>query len=428
MKRHFFVSVFTFGFFISAVSGGASQRTNAVQWAKPLAQDSVTVHQVREHGDPDKWICVGSPDLTRLPNGRLIASMELWLQMPGNGIEGGIDYPNHCLIKASDDDGKTWKQISTTSVTWGSLFTVNEALYLIGNNPHTRSIIIVRSVDGGQTWSEEVALFDDSKYHGAPTPVLIKNGFAYRAFEDTNRPFSSLVVAGDLSKDLLDPASWRMSNKVSASQNVEALMRGPLDKPVEWIEGNIIEVKNEMLVLLRTGIGLERVTGIAGVCQLTDDGENLNYRFLQYHAMPGGQNKFDIVYDPLTDFHWSCVVIVPDSYQDPEPLAAKGFKGPPGNMRRILMLVYSRDALNWFQAGCVAMSKNPMESFHYSSQLIDGDDLLVLSRTSLGGELPYNNHDSNQITLHRVKDFRRLALDLTPDFSFRANEAPMGED
>ncbi|MCA9441858.1 MAG: hypothetical protein KC964_13700, partial [Candidatus Omnitrophica bacterium] len=76
MKRHFFVSVFTFGFFISAVSGGASQRTNAVQWAKPLAQDSVTVHQVRENEKEGEWICVGSPDLTRLPNGRLIASME----------------------------------------------------------------------------------------------------------------------------------------------------------------------------------------------------------------------------------------------------------------------------------------------------------------------------------------------------------------
>jgi len=405
-----------------AVTANAEEESNiAFAWGKPMAQEFVTVHEVRESGKADEWICVGSPDLIRLSDGRLIASMELWLQMPGNGIEGGIDYPNHCLIKASDDNGKTWNQISTTGVTWGSLFQANGALYLIGNNPHKRSIILVRSEDGGQSWSEESVLFSDSQYHGAPTPVLFKNGFVYRAFEDTHRPFSSLVVAGDLSKDLLDPASWRMSNKVPAPQNVECLMREPMDKPVEWIEGNILDVRGELLVFLRTSMNPERVTGIAGVCELTDDGERMNYRFLQYHAMPGGQNKFDIVYDPPSDLFWSCVTIAPDSYQDPKPLIEKGFKGMPGNMRRILVLAYSRDALNWFQAGCVAMSKNPMESFHYSSQLVDGSDLLVLSRTSLGGELPYNNHDTNRITLHRVKDFRSLALDLVPDFNYRAN-------
>jgi len=86
-------------------------------------------------------------------------------------------------------------------------------------------------------------------------------------------------------------------------------------------------------------------------------------------------------------------------------------------MRRILLLCYSIDGLNWLPAGCVAMSRNSLESFHYSSQLVDGDDLLVLARSSVGGRLPYNNHDSNMITLHRVKNFRTHALDLRPDLS-----------
>jgi len=33
----------------------------------------------------------------------------------------------------------------------------------------------------------------------------------------------------------------------------------------------------------------------------------------------------------------------------------------------------------------------------------------------------HNNHDSNMITLHRVKRFRSLALDLKPDYSFSAS-------
>jgi hypothetical protein len=70
-----------------------------------------------------------------------------------------------------------------------------------------------------------------------------------------------------------------------------------------------------------------------------------------------------------------------------------------------------------------------------------GDDLLVLSRSSIGAtnlygdytwnsgiaagkaKLPYNNHDSNMITLHRVKNFRSLALDSSPDFDATASQS-----
>ena len=54
------------------------------------------------------------------------------------------------------------------------------------------------------------------------------------------------------------------------------------------------------------------------------------------------------------------------------------------------------------------------DSFSYASNLIDGDDLVVLSRTSVGDASQY---DTNLITCHRVTGFRRLALDLTRDFT-----------
>ena len=99
-----------------------------VHGAEPLAQQYVVVHKVRDLDDPKKAVCVGTPDILQLPSGRLIASMELWLKRPTSGDEGGIDYPNHCKIKASNDGGKTWQQISTNGITWGSLFYVNDAL------------------------------------------------------------------------------------------------------------------------------------------------------------------------------------------------------------------------------------------------------------------------------------------------------------
>ena len=100
--------------------------------AEPHAQQYVAVHKVRDLDDPAKAVCVGTPDILQLPSGRLIASMELWLKRPTSGDEGGIDYPNHCKIKASDDGGTSWREISTNGITWGSLFYVVTEAHRLG--------------------------------------------------------------------------------------------------------------------------------------------------------------------------------------------------------------------------------------------------------------------------------------------------------
>jgi len=280
---------------------------------EPLAQQYVIVHRVRDLDDPAKAVCVGSPDIIQLPSGRLIASMELWLKRPTSGDEGGIDYPHHCKIKASDDGGRTWTQISANGITWGSLFFVNDALHMIGNDPHKRDIRIIRSPDDGETWSEPVVLFDDSRYHGSATPVHVKDGFIYRAFEDMDRGSASLVVAGDLSKDLLDPAAWRMSNKVEPPRSTPYLSRGASTKTTgrdsvgNWfLEGNVVEIRDKLYVLLRTRIDVQLTAGTTSVCKLDDDGKTMNYRFLQFYPMPGGQNKFKILYDDVSGLQRDC--------------------------------------------------------------------------------------------------------------------------
>ena len=141
----------------------------------------------------------------------------------------------------------------------------------------------------------------------------------------------------------------------------------------------------------------------------------MRYGFSQYCPMPGGQCKFHIVYDEVSDLFWTCVNPVSDTLTPVnDKLAEIGFRGIVANERRILILIYSADAQNWFQAGCVAMSRKMTESFSYASNLIDGDDLVVLSRTSVGGA---SQHDTNLVTCHRVKGFRDLALDLSRDFT-----------
>lgn len=65
-------------------------------------------------------------------------------------------------------------------------------------------------------------------------------------------------------------------------------------------------------------------------------------------------------------------------------------------------------APNGFQAGCVASWNSPLRGFQYAAPLADGDDLLLLVRTSGNGPNP---HDDDTVTFHRVRDFRSLALD-----------------
>ena len=76
-----------------------------------------------------------------------------------------------------------------------------------------------------------------------------------------------------------------------------------------------------------------------------------------------------------------------------------------------LFLFYSRDALNWFPAGCVAKMPGLSQSFMYPGAAVDGDGIALISRTSQNGR---NQHDADLCTFHRIRDFRTLAMDLRP--------------
>ncbi len=376
--------------------------------ATPLAQDFITLAR-----SPDRdSIFLGSPSLASSPAGRLVSSYEYF------GPKAPIS--QQCHIMRSDDGGRTWAEISLTDVMWGSLFYLDDVLYMIGNHRVTKDIVITRSDDDGSTWTPSSTLFT-GRYTNAPTSIVIHDGILYRAFENCAGPtgWRSLVVAADIQADLMNPKTWRMSNEVEYPGTPIELNRGyylpdPVRKiaPDGWLEGNVISIHDQLKVLLRVRMGGQSITGMCAVCNLTDTDGRLHLQFACFHPMPGAQCKFHIIYDTVSRLFWTATTSVVDSFRAEEALWERGFKGSPGNVRRILMLHYSVNALNWFSAGCVAMSRNPLESFSYTSQLIVGNDILILSRTSLKG---LNQHDTNLITLHRINDFRSLALDLRPD-------------
>ncbi len=114
---------------------------------------------------------------------------------------------------------------------------------------------------------------------------------------------------------------------------------------------------------------------------------------------------------------WAAVNLAADGqdrfgFRDPGEKSGGENRTRGGNDRRFLMLMYGLDGLNWFPAGCVARAGRLSQSFMYPSHLVDGDDLLVIARSSVNGD---NRHDADVATFHRVRDFRRLAMNLRQD-------------
>ena len=87
------------------------------------------------------------------------------------------------------------------------------------------------------------------------------------------------------------------------------------------------------------------------------------------------------------------------------PLADDRFN-LPNNERRRLQLHFSKDMVNWCFAGLVAVGPVEKASRHYASMAVDGNDLVVLSRS--GDERAKSPHDGNLITFHRIENFRGL--------------------
>jgi len=233
--------------------------------------------------------------------------------------------------------------------------------FLLGCPP-LGSVIISRSVDDGYTWAAEVELCDRRSW-GAPTSVTVQDGRIYRAFETcppTGRSgggrssSESFVMAGDVSKDLMDPRAWRASPQ-ARFPGTPAPMQTHANAPETgtedcWIEGNLISVQGRLRNVLRLHIHGRATVGMSAICDLDDDGETMDYRFRQYCPMIGGQCKFHIVYDRPSRLYWTTVNPVSDTLAPVDArLREVEFQCTAGNERRILLLIYSVDAQNWFQ-------------------------------------------------------------------------------
>ncbi len=292
---------------------------------------------------------------------------------------------------------------------WASIFVRDKDAYLLGTSKQHGYVVISRSGDGGLTWTEPEErnsglLLDDAKYHCAPVPVVVHEGRIWRAMEDAMGPggwgthFRSFMMSAPADCNLLDAYNWTSSNRLGRdAQWLDGRFRG-------WLEGNaVVTPEGRMVNVLRVDCRPEG--GKAAVIEISDDGKQATFDpdrgFIDF---PGGAKKFTIRHDPVSDMYWTLSNAILPRHKDPDP----------GRVRNAVALMRSPDLQRW-EMRCIVLYHPDVDKhgFQYLDWLIEGQDIIAVSRTAYGRGLSSapRQHDANHLTFHRFEDFREMNMD-----------------
>ena len=362
-----------------------------------LARTGETVGTIVNYLHPDDMAYsysgryLASPCIVRHPDGYLLASMDLY---------GPSDPQNLTLIFRSDDDGETWHYVSELMPSfWGMMFIHKGELYMLSTSTEYGDLLIGKSTDGGKTFSALTVLMRGSGrknggtgFHKAPHNVIYDNGRLYTTVEwgswenKAGYKHAAMILSIVEDDDLLVPENWTFTEPIKFD-NFAPELEG-LTSNAMTIEGTVVKAPDgKILNVMR----FEK-HGYVIAYELKDT-ETLAYSHLI--EMPTNHSKFTIRYDDISKKYYS---IVSEKYGDCKPSA-----------RNLLSLISSSDLQSWEVVERLIDYRH-MDAkdvgFQYVDFEIEEDDIIYLSRTALNGA--NNFHDSNQITFHRIKNFRKL--------------------
>ncbi|MDA3927063.1 MAG: sialidase family protein [Kiritimatiellae bacterium] len=408
---------------------------------RPLANDYVVVY---ESPSPTDLFCF-SPGIIRLDNGRLIVTMDV----DGKGRKKSQPVGRAFI---SDDHGKSWKHI--TSYPFGNArpFVAGKALYILGQSGDLK---VIRSDDGGDTWSKFSKLTNKQNWHQSACNVCYANDCIYLVMERrVSRKIRNWLVGelapvlmrAKLDADLTKRESWTFASELSFHDVIPNVEKDPAidffgvpfypshyprgfdaasgrnSAPIGWLETNVVQFKDpnhywydpqgktfHLWARAHTG-----GTGYAAVAKVVENADGSMITMLEkvpsgktalFLPCPGGQMRFHVLYDEATKLYWLLSSQATDSMTRAERLPKNRFN-LPNNERHRLQLHFSKNMVDWCFAGLVAVGNSAGEGRHYASMAIDGENLCVVSRS--GDSRAKDSHDGNLITFHTVKDFRKL--------------------
>jgi hypothetical protein len=410
---------------------------------QPLASDYV---ELCRSPDPQTIACY-TPGLAVCPNGRLVATMEF-------GGEGVKNLPapavgkGRGVLHTSDDKGKTWVYRTNFPIGMARPFVAGKFLYVLGKD---KDLVIMRSEDWGETWSKPEFLTEGQTWHQSACNVLYAKDKVYLVMERRTRnvaqawgvsELAPVLMRASVQDNLLKKKNWTFASELTFCDAVcdrdldglgvpfypayypktclTALFRNCA--PIGWLETNVVQFTDPNHVWydekgrtfhlwMRAHTGGTHLAAIAKVVENEDGSMTTQLEAapsgerMVFVPCPGGQMRFHILYDDVTQLYWLLSSQSTDSMCRPDKLPPDRYS-LPNNERHRLQLHFSRNCMDWCFAGLVAAGATPKQSRHYASMVIDGEDIHVLSRS--GDAEALNAHDVNMITFHSIKDFRRL--------------------
>lgn len=414
---------------------GAKERDEIAATKKTwcLADDYSIVY---ESENPD-FLYPMSPYVTVLKSGRIMVAFDLNGEGLPERIPYGYEEPQnwehqHVVVAYSDDDGKTWEYGLECPGLFPRVFEDGNKVYLIYRN-EDRKLAVAYSKDEGKTWSQDYVI-DERPWHSAPTTIIYKGDYLYMTMEtSSDANLAPILMRAKCGTDLTKPENWSFSPELKITDVIPDATTTDLDytgimeysrekNGLNWMEGNVIQMydeesmwydanMNSFYILLRSQVYR---SGYAAVMKVTENTDGTmtpsivkteagnNQMFV---AMPGGHDKFSVIYDEESELYW-----LASSYSDNSILNRKyvtgDMQGKAWLEREQLALYFSKDAMNWNFAGMIAEGDSARESRSYPHIVASGDDLLVVMRC--GTEESSSLHDNNILSFHRIKDFRDL--------------------
>jgi hypothetical protein len=205
--------------------------------------------------------------------------------------------------------------------------------------------------------------------------------------------------------DLMCADAWTLSRAAKTRE-------GPLGPGLTISEAQIVAAPHTGVVLLPK---VQHPAARIVLLHVTDPHRVRPPLSADWVPFPGGEKKFFATYDSVSGRFFALSNPVDPAVAD---------RGVPYNLvRNIGALLVSDDLRTWRIHREVLHSPNvEFEAFQYFNAEIDGEDLIVVSRTALHVDRhrPPRGHDSNLVTFHRILDFR------TPDAA-KTDAIPAGE-